>query len=447
MTKARLTILLLLSLCSALSLSCGVILERAATGRIVDFKVVYYGARSLIQHLDPYNENDLMKVYLAEGGERPSNPTDLQLIRQVVTLQVYFPTAFIYIAPFALLPWATAHLLWTGVTVTSFTLAAFLMWDLGHENAEQASFYLVCFLLVNCEVLFAGGNPAGITVSFCVIAVWCFLQSRFVLTGILCLAISLAIKPHDTGLVWLYFLLAGGAYRKRAMQTLALAIVLGAPAILWISQVSPHWVQELHSNLSATAVRGGITDPGPASVSGGGGWIIDLQSVISVFRDDPRIYNPVSYLICCPLVLMWIVVTLRSRASRSRDYLALAAIAALSMLPVYHRPHDAKLLLLTVPAFALLLAEGGPIGWITLVLNTAGILVVSDIPLAILGTLSGNLHLSTAGMAGKLTMVAITRPAPLVLLALSIFYLWVYARRCLELHSSVSPQPELEVTS
>jgi hypothetical protein len=447
MTRARLAILLLLSISSALSVLWGFALKRASIGSIEDFKIVYYGARCLIQHHDPYNENELMKVYRAEGGKPPSNPTDLQLIRQVVTLQVYFPTAFIYIAPFALLPWSAAHLLWTGVTVASFTLAAFLMWDIGHEHAEQASFYLVCFLLANCEILFAGGNPAVVVVSFCVIAVWCFLQNRFVPVGVLCFAVSLAIKPHDTGLVWLYFLMAGGAYRKRAAQTLALAIVLAVPAILWISQVSPHWIQELHSNLSAAAARGGMADPGPGSVSGGGGWIIDLQSVISVFRDDPRIYNTVSYLICGPLLLVWIVVTLRSQASRSRDYLALAAIAALSMLPLYHRPQDAKLLLLTIPACALLLAEGGPIGWIALFLNAVGIVMTSDIPLAMLGMLSGSLHLPVTGLVGQLTTVAITRPVPLVLLALSVFYLWVYARRCLVLHLPVSSQAELEMTS
>jgi len=77
--------------------------------------------------------------------------------------------------------------------------------------------------------------------------------------------------------------------------------------------------------------------------------VLDLQTVISVFRNDPRIYNPASYLICGLLLLAWIFVTVRSRPSRARVWLALAAISALSMLPVYHRQYDAKLLLLTVP--------------------------------------------------------------------------------------------------
>src|SRR5258708_20815779 len=209
MTRARLAILLLLSICSALSVLWGFALERASVGSIVDFKILYYGARCLLERHDPYNESQLMTVYLAEGGKRPTNPIEVQLVRQVVALQVYFPTAFLYIAPFAMLPWGAAYRLWTGLTVASFTLAAFLMWSLGQSHTQGPSFYIVCFMLANCEILFAGGNPAGIAVSLCVIAVWCFLESQFVSAGVLCLAVSLAIKPHDAGLVCLYFLLAG----------------------------------------------------------------------------------------------------------------------------------------------------------------------------------------------------------------------------------------------
>jgi hypothetical protein len=35
------------------------------------------------------------------------------------------------------------------------------------------------------------------------VAAWCFIKGRFIPAGILCLAVSLAIKPHDAGLVWL----------------------------------------------------------------------------------------------------------------------------------------------------------------------------------------------------------------------------------------------------
>jgi hypothetical protein len=205
---------------------------------------------------------------------------------------------------------------------------------------------------------------------------------------------------------------------------------MAIPAILWITYVSPHWIQELLGNLSATAVRGGITDPGPSGMSAsGGGMIIDLQTVISVFCDDPRLYNMVAYLIFGILLLVWTIVALRTGSTRSNHYFALAAIAALSMLPVYHRPNDAKLLLLTLPACATLLKEGAPLGRIALLLNSAAIVLTSDLPLAMLVQLTKRLHLSTEGALAKILTVLLFRPIPLILLVLGAFYLWVYARR------------------
>ena len=430
MTKARAAILLLLSMSSALSVFWGFAMERAAQGIIVDFKVVFYGARCLLQKHDPYDENQLMSVYLAEGGKAPSSPAELNKVRQIVALQVYFPTAFIYVAPFALLPWSAAHLLWSSLTVAAFTLASFLIWTLAQDLAPGASFYLLCFVLANCGILYAGGNPAGLAISLCVIAVWCFLEDKYVYVALFCFAVSLALKPHDTAFVWLYFFLAGGLLRKRALQTLGSTIAMAIPAILWVSCVSPHWIRELFGNLSATSVRGGITDPGPSGMSAnGGGMIIDLQTVISVFRDDPRVYNLVASLIFGSLLLVWAIITLRTRSTRSKHYFALAAIAALSMLPVYHRPNDAKLLLLTLPACATLLKEGGPMGRIALLLSSAVIVLTSDLPLAMLVQLTKGLHLSTEGAPAKILTVLLARPIPLILLVLGAFYLWVYARR------------------
>jgi hypothetical protein len=371
-----------------------------------------------------------MSVYLAEGGMRPLTPSDLNRVRQIVALQVYFPSAFTYIAPFAILPWAYAHFFWTVFTVASFTLAAYLTWILGERLDPNASFYLISFLLVNCGILYAGGNPAGIAIALCAIASSCFLEGRRVAIGVFCLAVSLALKPHDTGFVWLYFLLVGGVHRKYALQSLAVAIAMGIPAIVWISHVSPHWIEGLVSNLSATSVHGGITDPGPNAMgSSGGGSIIDLQTVISVFKDEPRVYNPITYLICGTLILVWAVVSLRARFSIQRAYLALAAIAALSLLPVYHRTHDAKLLLLTVPACAMLSAEDGILGKIALVMTSTTIVLTSDFPLALLAMVSPNLNSSGTNLSGKILKALIARPMPLILLALGCFYLVIYVKR------------------
>jgi hypothetical protein len=394
---------------------------------MLDFKGVYYGTRCLLQHDDPYKSGEPLRVYQAAGGVLPQEGDGL---RQNLTWYIYLPTTSIFVAPFAMLPWGLAHVLWTILIAGSLVLAGFLMWNLSAKNSPVLSGFLICFLLANSEVIFATGNPAGIAISLCAVAVWCFFRNRFVWAGIICLAISLAIKPHDAGLVWLYFLLAGGICRKRALQTLVLVAILMVPACMWVSSVAPHWIGELHYNLQAASAPGRNSDPGPANpiYKSCPGMIIDLQSTISGFRDDPRIYNSVSYLVCGALLLVWSIRTLRTPYSQHRAWLALAAIVPLTLLVSYHRPYDAKLLLLAVPACAMLWAERGPIRWIALLVTTAGVVLTADIPLIIFMLLMRNVPVSTAGLSGQIHAAVLTRPTPLILLAMGIFYLWIYVR-------------------
>ena len=430
MTKARLDGLYLLLLGSVIFVLLGVIVESSAVVTTVDYKVVYYSARCLIQHIDPYQENEVLRVYQAESADRP---LESEKVRQIVSRYMYLPTAFAVTVPFALLPWGPAHILWLTLTIGSVIVASFLIWNVGADFAPIVSGILIGFFLANSEVLVVLCNPAGIAVSLCVVAAWCFIRERFVPAGILCLAVSLAVKPQDAGLVWLYFLLAGGVYRKRALQTLLATLVLGLPGILWVWTVAPNWLQEWRSNILAFSVHGGINDPGPASSGGHGlGMLVNLQAVLSVFRDDPHFYNPVSYLICVPLLLLWLIVTLRSRPTPAKAWIGLAAIAALSMLPVYHHLYDSKILLLTVPACAMLWAEGGLIGWLALLVNTAGFALNGDVTWAIVLGLIGRLHMPPSGLSEQLLIAVQVFPAPLILLVIGVFYLWVYARRSSE---------------
>jgi Glycosyltransferase family 87 len=426
MTRTRRIGLALFLLCSGISFFWGLALARTSTGGSSGFQAIYYGTRCLLQHHNPYKQSELEAVYRDEGGQRPSESFQLH---QAVTLYVNLPTTFIVIAPLALMPWWAAHALWLLLLATVFFLAAFLIWSLAASYSPGVSLFLVCLLIANAEVIFGSGNTAGLVVSLCVVAVCCFLEDRFVLAGVLCLGISLAIKPHDVGLVWLYFLLAGGAYRKRALHALVVTAVLGLSAFLWVSVVVPHWMQDWLANLSAISAAGGINQPGLASFSGRTpDMVIDLQAALSIFRDNPHFYNPASYLICGVLILIWAIRTLRSRVSPADSWLALAAIVPLTLLVTYHRPYDAKLLLLTIPACALLWARGGVAGHIALLVSTAGILLSGDIPLAILVILADKLHIDASSLVGQLLTVVLLRPASLVLLVMGIFYLWVYVR-------------------
>ena len=426
MTKARLDGLYLLLLGSLVLVLMGTVLASTSSVEMVDFKGVYYDTRCLLQHTDPYIPGEPLRLYLAEGGRLPQSDGP----QQVLMLDIYPPTTSIFVAPFAMLPWESARMLWMFLSLGSLIFAAFLMWNLGANYTPEISGLLIGFMLANSELVLVVGNMAGIAIGLCVVAVWCFLRGRFVPAGILCLAISLAVKPHDAGFVWLYFLLAGGIYRKRALQTLLVTAVLGLATILWVTPIAPHWMQELHSNIIVNQLPGGLNDPAAASM----GWhglvmITSLQTAISYFRDDPRIYNLVSYLVCGVLLLAWGVRSLRSRFSQRGAWLALAAVVPLTLLVIYHRAYDARLLLLTVPACAMLWAEGGRIGRLALLVNTAGFVLTGDISwIAVLG-LMGRLLPASSALSAQMMIAMQVFSAPLILLLMGIFYLWIYVKR------------------
>ncbi len=429
-----------------LFLVLGVAFGKDSPALTQDFKVVYYPARCLLRGCDPYLENDVLKVYSTDPINHSSDtPKNLQII----TRCIYPPTSFFFVVPFALLPWAPAHYLWLTLTVSSLLLASFLTWDLASNHAPMVSGALVGFLLAGGEVIIVLCNPAGIAVSLCVIAVWCFVKDRFVWAGIVCFAISLALKPHDSGLIWAYLLFVGGAFRKRALQTLVAMFTLSAPGILYLSRTAPHWLDELRANVLAFSAPGGVADPSPAPMgSRGGGVLINLQTVFSFIKNEPAIDDWASYLVCALILIALALATLRTRPSLSKVWVGIAAIAPLSMLPVYHHLFDAKLLLLTLPACAMLWARRGLIGWLAILLNTTGFVLTADLPWAAFLAFTQNPQTSPRWLSGTTLLAAEILPAPLTLLAMSLFYFWIYISDERDLAGIVnSPRPHQTTTS
>ena len=387
----------------------------------IDFGSIYFGAQYVIRHEDPYDPETQLSQFGAEGERL------MEKGHSVTAMQVNLPTTLLVISPLARLPWPVAQKLWSVTMATVLLVAAYLIWDIAGSYSAIAG-WILCFMLLNCEVLFLLGNIAGFSVCICVISTWCFLKERFAIAGVLLLAVSLALKPHDAGLVWLYFLLVGGHQRMRALQALAITGILASLAVIWITPVSPHWVHELHKNLEIASLSGGTSDPSPAGITTRTfGSIIDLQNSIAIFRSTPQFYNTASYLIAGFPILVWILALVRRRLTPKAALLALAAISVLTMLPVYHRPYDAKLLMLTVPACAMLWSEKGRFRRTALILSCAAIFVTSDLPLLIWEAVTRAIPVSPATWTGKFILL-ILQPAPVVLLATGCFYLWVYLR-------------------
>jgi hypothetical protein len=393
---------------------------------MMDFGEIYYGAHCALHHHDPYNAETALKEFKADGGELPvRSALKAEAAKTVVAVDVNLPTTLFLASPLAWLPWATAQMLWLWLSAGLLVLAGYLVWSLADNAAPVMVGCLIAFMLLNCVEVLWMGNVAAVAVSLCVIATWCFVKERFAAAGVLLLAISLALKPHDSGFVWLYFLLAGGLMRKRALQAVFVTAIIGVLAATWLAPSSPHWLHELQQNNKLVSQVGGTSDPSLTGLASGSiATILDLQAPVSLFLKAPAAYNAVSYVIIGGLIAAWALLVLRRRATPEFTKVAIATIAVLTLLPVYHRPYDAKLLLLSVPACAMLWAEVDQKRWVPFAFTAGAVLLTSDIPLIALLGLSKALGIALPGDRSVLLLLL----PPMALLAMGIYFLWMLWR-------------------
>ena len=409
--------LLFLAICSLIYCVRGYHDERLVY-QSADFKTVYGMARCLLRNCDPYDSAQIARAYSDHGGPLE----DMGPFRPYEPL--YMPPALALMTPFAMLPWGPSHLLWLAVSTGVFVLAAFLMAQLCAKDSPLFSVACIGLLVLSSTPLIMLAQPAQLTIGLCGIAAWCILEDRLPALGVLCFAVSLSFKPHVSGLVWLYFFLSGGLYRKRALQVAALTIAICVPGFLWatLMPASSHWLTELPRNIAGITATGNVADPGPRNQ---GAWAIAcLQGIFSVFRDEPRFYNRMAQLSGVVLVAVWAWPVLRMKRSRERDYLAIAAVACIALLPVYHWEYDSRLLLLTLPGFAVTMKDALPAR-----LGSGAVLLIT------LVVVTHNYHnfviyqaLPRLGLAGHPLgpwgTIFWLRPIPLVILALGCFFLW-----------------------
>jgi hypothetical protein len=430
MTRARSDGLFFLVLGIITFLLFGAYLKYRATDSMVDFKMLYYGSRALLQHSDPYNQQVFAGLLRTGFGE-----SSFIQNHESLAISINLPTTYFLAAPLAMLPFWLASAIWSILTAASLIGAACLAFRIGANYAPVLAGALAGLALINGAVAVGNGNSAGVITGLCVIGAWCFITEKKVWLGICCFAFSMIVKPQDAGLLWLFFLLAGGMFRKRALQTLAVAVLLAFPGVLWVSRSAPHWEQELHANLVGISARGGNCDPGPEGLTSKSGTmevITDLQTVIGVFRDSAPFYNSVALLVCGVLVLAWSMVAVRAGSFFVLAWIALAAIAPLTLLVTYHRAYDARLLLVAIPACAFLWAKGNRTGKAACAVTTAALVFTGEVPLAFLNPILRRIHVDAGSFSGKLETVLLMRLAALTLLAMCLFFLWIYWR---ELHA------------
>ena len=129
------------------------------------------------------------------------------------------------------------------------------------------------------------------------------------------------------------------------------------------------------------------------------------------------------------LFLFWLFAALRSHGPPPLTFIALAVITPITLLVTYHRAYDARLLMLTVPACAMLYAEGKRTGKIALVITALGLIFTGELPYALLKPLTSDSTTAHAGIFESVPALLLDHSAPIFLLFLAVFYTSIYVRR------------------
>lgn len=161
--------------------------------------------------------------------------------------------------------------------------------------------------------------------------------------------LSLAVKPQMGALIVLYLVVRKIHWRYAVLSMAgAFVLLLVAGLMLTMRPSSADWTSVLHANLSATEEPGGVNDPRPNHKSSLD--LANLQVVTSAFSTNAREFNAVAYAVCLVFLTALVTAVLRTKTSPDVHLLSIGALSVLTLMPIYHRFYDARILLISVPA-------------------------------------------------------------------------------------------------
>jgi hypothetical protein len=382
-----------------------------------DFLGPYTGARCLWRGCNPYDTAQVAREFAEAGGLEAEHPA------WGWEPLVYPPSTLVAMLPVSLLPYHAARALWYGVSAGVFCWGLLSVVWLAPVRDRPWVVLLAAGMLGSepVELLWNVGQPAAIAVGLAMLALWCFLEAGLEMRGVACLAVALALKPQLAGMVFL-FLVMQPRLRKRALLAGALAVGMLVIGGVWLSvaPASRNWLGDLRAQVQSSVAVGAVNDP--SGLNRGAAQFTNLQADLAMWDGSSRRVDWMAYGIGAALLAAWGWLMLRLAEPRRGMFAALAAIACVGLLPVYHREYDLTLLAVSFPALLVLVRERRRWRFPALALTALLLLVSPHMRHGWVRFASGARALAWVPEEGVRT-VFFLRPLPWLLLLLSVVYL------------------------
>ena len=335
-------LVVLLALALALTWFNGV--ERALNSGMVDFNILYGGAKLFVEGGNPYFSAPLQEI-LGPGVENK------------LGIQSTLPGVFGIMAPVGLLSHATASIIWLGLNLAGIVLSLYLLLKLAKLPLNS---YHGSVLVVSCALVGAfrmgvrQGQLDNMVLAMVLLAAWLFWLSRSGFLAAILLGIAVTLKPTSTGLLAIYFGLRGKAVEALASLLLSVAIIA---VCIWVLTVNvPEWwivwadireaVDSYYNRVSALNPRLELLTHLPAGL-------------FALFK-SATLANWLAFLVCGIVLLRTLLaVPLAQYDDRREHFLReLGIVAMVGLLVVYHRFYSAVFLVLPILWSVYLISTG-----------------------------------------------------------------------------------------
>jgi len=313
-------------------------------------------ARGPLRYLHPTNWNDLAQYYATSRlwlrGQNFADPENFAALwRNEVgetlganTVRVRIappPGTLVIFAPFAALSWPAAKFVWLLALLLAFaaTICCMIRYArLSVDEPRTLLFIAGCLALAPFHTGFGTGNQTILVVGCCAAGVYAAAAERDTIAGLF-FGVACSLKPHIGAFLVVFYVLRGRWRLLVSAVGFATALVLVAVARMRV--VGVHWFADYVSNIQFAAARNRIDDFTTANPIRF--MLINLQVPFFSFTHNAKSANLLAFAIGGILILIWTFFVLRNRSEKS-ELLALATVAVIGLLPLYHRLYDASIL-------------------------------------------------------------------------------------------------------
>jgi Glycosyltransferase family 87 len=313
-----------------------------------DFVTLYAGSICMADACNPYRVQDLDEVLVkARGSSMRQDWSD--------QLPIYPPTTLVLLLPLSLLSYKSATILWYSLSLATYVFGLCWLYFFSSALGETRFIIRVGAVLLGLHFpkmlqCLGFGNPSLIVTGLLLFCVFDKAESRKILR-LICIAIACLLKPPlALPLVTLVLFKEPKRPREGCIATTLLALIFLALGLFaFLPPGMAHWPLDLSQNL-ALGERGGMN---PSLRGAPSNTLLNIATLPGYFVTNPVSILLISFTVVATLTMLYLIALNRLRKSalwETRGYLlAVAALAVLTLLPVYHRFCDIGVLLLVVP--------------------------------------------------------------------------------------------------